>query len=150
MRALSVRQPWAWQIVNQRKNIENRTRNFVGQYRGPVIIQAALKADEYALRRLPMRPPPWVTAPRVFDYGVVLGVVDLIDVHEAFADTGQPVQYTACGSECGDWAQPGPIWHLVLANPRPIPLFKQFKVRGALGLWTPTDDVVERVREAIR
>lgn len=137
MRALTVRQPWAWQIVNQRKNIENRTRNIAGKYRGPVAIHAALKPDQDALARLPRRAPEWVTAPRVFDYGVILGVVDLIDVHA-------PSRHEAPGP-CSPWAEPN-VWHLVLVNPRPIPLDQQPRCRGMLGLWTPPADVVDALK----
>lgn len=133
MRAISVRQPWAWQIIHQRKNIENRTRNIAGKYRGPVAIHASLKADEEALRRLPGRAPEWVTASRVFHYGAILGVVDLVDAHPGSS---------WCEEECGPWAEPGG-WHLVLANPRP--LLVPIPCRGALGLWTPPTDVLERL-----
>lgn len=39
MKAISIRQPWAWLIVNGYKDIENRTWNT--KYRGPVLIHAA-------------------------------------------------------------------------------------------------------------
>ena len=45
MRVLTVRQPWAWAILNAGKNIENRSRNIVGSYRGPVAIHAGMTAD---------------------------------------------------------------------------------------------------------
>lgn len=38
MRALSIRQPWAWLIVNGHKPIENR--EWSTQYRGPLLIHA--------------------------------------------------------------------------------------------------------------
>lgn len=141
MRAITVRQPWAWQIVNQGKNIENRTRNIAGKYRGPVAIHAGLKPDKEALRRLPARAPEWVTATRVFDYGVILGVVDLVDVHHCFnASTGF--------DGCSPWALED-HWHLVLANPRPVmanPVADPgIPCRGALGLWTPPADVLKRL-----
>lgn len=43
MKALSVRQPWAWLIVNGFKDVENRTwrTNFRGQF----LIHAGLKLD---------------------------------------------------------------------------------------------------------
>jgi hypothetical protein len=138
MRAITVRQPWAWQIINQGKDVENRTRNIAGKYRGPVAIHAGLQPDKEELRRLPMRAPEWVTAPRVFDYGVILGVVDLVDVHQAAP--------FCCAS---DW---GEFWvghHLMLANPRPIPIREQIRCRGALGLWTPPADVVDRLAEVV-
>ena len=39
MKALSIRQPWAWLIVNGHKDIENRS--WPTRFRGPVLIHAA-------------------------------------------------------------------------------------------------------------
>lgn len=144
IRAITVRQPWAWQIINQGKNVENRTRNIAGKYRGPVAIHAGLQPDKEALRMLPKRAPEWVTAPRGFDYGVILGVVDLVDVH--MSNACFPMDEPCCTS---NWAEPG-SWHLVLANPRPVstnPVVNPgIRCRGALGLWTPAEDVVEQLQ----
>ena len=48
MKALSIRQPWAWLIVNGHKDIENRS--WRTRYRGPVLIHASqgVKTREYA------------------------------------------------------------------------------------------------------
>lgn len=138
MKAMSVRQPWAWQIINQRKNIENRTRNIAGKYRGPVAIHASLKADDIALARLPGFPPEWVTASRVFHYGAILGVVDLIDAHQS--NNGHRLVDACCTSE---WAEQWGVWHLVLANPRP--LLVPIPCKGALGLWTPPAAVLTQL-----
>lgn len=151
MRALTVRQPWAWQIINQRKDVENRTRNIAGKYRGPVAIHAALTPDKEALRRLPRRAPEWVTEPRLFDYGVFLGVVDLVDVHYAHTCLTRREGTALVGPAercCGEWAQHD-AYHLVLANPRPIPLSDQFTYRGALGLWTPPTDIAARIQKLV-
>jgi hypothetical protein len=43
MKAISVRQPWAWLIVNGHKPVENRTRRT--NYRGPVLIHASKTFD---------------------------------------------------------------------------------------------------------
>jgi len=45
--ALSIRQPWAWAILNSNKRHENRT--WSTRYRGPILIHAAkgLTRDEY-------------------------------------------------------------------------------------------------------
>lgn len=40
MKALSIRQPWAWLIVNGWKNVENRGCRFA--HRGPLLIHAAV------------------------------------------------------------------------------------------------------------
>ncbi|EOL8937010.1 ASCH domain-containing protein [Cronobacter dublinensis] len=47
MKAISIRQPWAWLIVNGYKDIENRS--WRTKYRGPVLIHAAsgLTKHEY-------------------------------------------------------------------------------------------------------
>jgi hypothetical protein len=39
MKALSIRQPWAWLIVNGHKDIENRS--WPTRFRGPLLIHAA-------------------------------------------------------------------------------------------------------------
>ena len=44
MRALTVRQPWAWAIIHGGKDVENRVRS-LGPYRGPVAIHAGLALD---------------------------------------------------------------------------------------------------------
>jgi hypothetical protein len=48
VKAISIRQPWAWLIVNGHKDIENRT--WATKVRGPVMIHASqgMTRDEYA------------------------------------------------------------------------------------------------------
>nr|WP_319265379.1 ASCH domain-containing protein [uncultured Draconibacterium sp.] len=43
LKALSIRQPWAWLIVNGYKNIENRST--LKNFRGDFLIHASLKSD---------------------------------------------------------------------------------------------------------
>ena len=140
MRGITVRQPWAWQIIHQAKDVENRSRNIAGSYRGPVAIQAAKVYDEPAMRDLPMHAPEWVTAVRVFWPGVILGVVDLVDVHHAASCADSPIQ----DDSCSPWAEPD-AYHLVFANPRP--LAHPIPWRGALGLWTVPADLEAAIRE---
>lgn len=47
MRALSIRQPWAWLILHAGKDIENR--DWSTSYRGPILIHASkgMTIDEY-------------------------------------------------------------------------------------------------------
>ena len=47
-KALSVRQPWAWLIVNGWKPIENRSRRT--NVRGRILIHASLKFDHIGPR----------------------------------------------------------------------------------------------------
>jgi len=46
MKAISIRQPWAWLILHGGKDIENRT--WATKYRGPVLIHAGKTIDQPA------------------------------------------------------------------------------------------------------
>ena len=48
MKALSIRQPWAWLIANSFKDIENRSWNT--KYRGPILIHAASGLTQHEYR----------------------------------------------------------------------------------------------------
>lgn len=93
MRVLTVRQPWAWAIIHLGKDVENRSQNIAGAYRGPVAIHAGAvydySADEHeVIRELADR----YGVASLSDYLVtcgqqayrhIIGVVDLADVHHA-------------------------------------------------------------------
>lgn len=128
MKVLTVRQPWAWDIVHGGKDVENRSRNVAGRYRGPLAIHAGLRADREALRDLPRLHPSGI--PRVFRYGAIIGGVYLQSVHH----------HSECASEpngaCSPWALPG-FFHLRLEHPWALPEAVPFV--GALGLRTIVD-----------
>ena len=147
MRALTVRQPWAWAIVHGGKDVENRTRNLAGSYRGPVALHAGLTVDftaggderiDAAFRRRP-RSVSLSDIRGCEARGAFIGVVDLVGVHEAVGE------YAVCCSS--PWGEPH-VWHLEVANPRP--LATPIPARGALGLWTPTDEQAAAIREGLR
>jgi ASCH domain len=123
MKALTIRQPWAWSILFAGKNIENRS--WSTKYRGPLLIHAGAALHGGALpRRLPLREPDEHTR------GAIIGVVDLIDVVE---------------SSRSRWFE-GPYgW--VLANPRP--LSRPIPCKGRLGLWTLSAAQERAVRERL-
>lgn len=143
MRIMTIRQPWAQAIVWGGKDVENRSRNIAGDYRGPVLIHAGKHhpttaewaayidahpaAEERALAAAPADHPR---------FGVILGVADLVDVHTSrysYHD-GRPVcfdTHTPRGQACSEWAIVGDN-HLVLTNVRPLDTPIEWK--GALGL----------------
>ncbi|SDF98748.1 hypothetical protein SAMN04487781_3200 [Cellulosimicrobium cellulans] len=125
LRAITVRQPWAWAIAHAGKDVENRTRNLAGTYRGPLAIHAGLTAATDAQAWWPLSDLVPLGALR--NRGVFVAVVDLVDVH--------PVGAEPRDGWCSTWAL-GTGHHLVLANPRP--LAEPVPARGRLGLWTPT------------
>ena len=124
MRAITVRQPWAALIMHGGKNVENRSRNIVGDYRGPVAIHAALTYDNVAMH----------TVGRLADHpaartaGAIIGVVDVIGVHRAGECPGGD------RGRCDPWGEDFDGVHIELAWPRPFT--EPIPCRGFLGLWT--------------
>ena len=113
LKCLSVQQPWASLIIGMDhdldlprvKDVENRT--WPTSHRGELLIHASKTPDRESMRHLfPTSTAPfWVEWP----YGMILGVVELVDV---ITDSDSP------------WALEGQ-WHWILENPRrfaqPIP-----------------------------
>jgi len=149
VRVLTVRQPWAWAIVHGGKDVENRSRNIAGSYRGPVAIHAGKELDAPAwespivglgFRRACRASTTFDELRRFCDnattFGAVIGVVDLTGVHG-------PASSRCCGSP---WAEEGTM-HLLVENPRP--LRTPVPARGMLGLWRPDADLEHAIREQL-
>lgn len=143
MRVLTVRQPWAWAIIHGGKDVENRSRNIAGGYRGPVAIHVAgnyavdVNSDvlddvmtDWFAGNSEEQQWPWHT-----NVGKIIGVVDLVDVHHCFNSLTD-------FEGCSDWAEID-AWHLVLANARP--LSEPILFKGALGMRELPDDVAESI-----
>lgn len=152
MRVLTVRQPWAWAIVHGQKDVENRSRNIAGDYRGPVAIHAGLGSDpdgwDYLYsehRDLWGKAMPGAGNPAIAK-GAIIGVVDLVDVHlsDTYAECWDPVHERS--TQCSPWAMKN-YHHLVLANPRPLVTPIPFK--GALGLRELPADMVGQFRDQL-
>lgn len=139
MRAITVRQPWAWAIVHGGKDVENRTRNIAGAYRGPVAIHAAvLDATGPAAAEVAEAWRHWWAAADSpgGQRGHIIGVVDLVHVHPDCTELVEGFGHTPT---CSAWAMTDQ-WHLCFDNPRP--LAEPIPYRGALGLWTLPDGLV--------
>lgn len=140
MKALTVQQPWAWAIMHGGKSVENRSTRW--QYRGPLAIHAGKGwAGDDALSKVEQLTDTRLL-PGGFILGAILGVVDLIDVHDCLS--------TACTCGRNPWAERAvnasgyfPL-HLVLANPRPV---RSIPCKGALGLWTVPTDIARALDE---
>lgn len=151
LRALTVRQPWAFAIAQGFKPVEVRTRRTT--YRGPLFIHAGLTRDTKAelvrysddaaarLDELGGRGNFWEAAQLVpsqifappatsLALGAIIALVELVDVHEA----------NGC---CTPWADPRyGLWHWELRRVRmltqPVPCL------GSLGVWKPDPAVAEQ------
>lgn len=127
MKAISVRQPWAWLIVNGYKDIENRSRNT--KHRGRTLIHASKKFDNAGYRRIrkdfPLIKMPffngWVNE---FPMGGIVGAVNII----ACVDT-----------HTSRWKDPSSKGY-VLRNHQQLPLVH---MPGKLGFFTVTDERIK-------
>ena len=72
MKALSIQQPWAWLIVNNYKDIENR--DWWTRERGRVYVHAGKKIDTDAIEYLRERHPE-IPLPERFETGGIVGSV---------------------------------------------------------------------------
>jgi hypothetical protein len=132
VKTLTVRQPWAWAIARGHKLIENRPR--ATSHRGPLAIHSgkqwddsgveALRSVVHTIRAQGGTHPPVLAGDPLAGAGLVLAVVDLVDVCTA------ALRGEAC--DCGPWAMPRAA-HWQFANARP--LAEPFPARGALYLW---------------
>lgn len=116
-RAISIRQPWAWAIMNAGKDIENRPQRW--KYRGLICIHASKykNQSEYDIAENAITdncdkwPPAMLSAGNIT--GGIIGVAEIVD----------------CVTESDSPWFFGP-YGLVLKNVRPV---KFIPVRGALG-----------------
>ncbi|GAA4221417.1 hypothetical protein FHR32_005076 [Streptosporangium album] len=134
MKALTVRQPWAWAIGYAGKDIENRTWDTT--HRGLLAIHAGARWDgDDAAARVFELAGAYVLKTTV---SAIVAVVELVDV---CAVDG----FTDC-CKCGKWAF-GFQRHWRLANPRP--LVEPVSCKGRLGLWNLPEDVEAAVLRQI-
>ena len=143
MRALTVRQPWAWAIATQGKTVENRT--WKTAYRGLIAVHAGTSGEDmdtvlpvgsadrrfraiYAKVKLSRAMAP--EAVHLLG-GRVVAVAELAGCHDD------------CPGTCSPWAVRGQYhWNLWDIHPLPDPV----PCKGMLGLWRLPDDVEKAVR----
>lgn len=81
MKALSIRQPWAWLIVNGYKDIENRT--WTTKFKGKVLVHVSKTfnwADFNIVKTLDEKYiNNYIDNIDSFDYGGIVGVVEIVD-----------------------------------------------------------------------
>jgi hypothetical protein len=138
VKALSIRQPWAWAILHVGKRVENRGWTWAPTWRGWFLLHAAkgCTRDEYEDAMddvIDIRPD--IAPPRLasLDRGAIVGRARLVAAHHASASP---------------WAIPGAL-HLILADVEALATPIPFK--GALGFFGVPYDVLVGARfEAVR
>ncbi len=114
MKALSIRQPWAWLVVNGHKPVENRT--WPTSHRGDTLIHAGLEFDLEGLQWVQQHFPELRDLlPRQYELGGIVGRAQLVQCTQQ-----HPSRWFV-----------GP-YGFVMHDPRPMPLVK---LRGQLGFF---------------
>ena len=142
MKAITVKQPWAWLIVNDYKPIENRS--WKTKYRGEFGVHASLQFDTDGYR--------WVEEhaeqlgvdmsefplPYEFVRGAIIGSVEIVDCvinhHSVWAEKSIDCK-DGCPSveSCPIGKCPHQVYNWVLANPIKFP--KPIPCKGKLSFW---------------
>lgn len=117
LRALSLRQPWAWLVVNGYKDIENRS--WRTNHRGPLLIHASLSEAFLTLAfKEEIKETYGIVLPEAVEIGGIVGVVAVVDCVKQ-----HPSKWKFRGS-----------WGWVLKNPRRLP---SRKCKGFVGIFKP-------------
>lgn len=77
MKALSIRQPWAWLIVKGHKDVENRT--WPTSFRGKFLIHAGKTFDQSGYEWVVSEMGIALPEPARFERGGVVGEAEIID-----------------------------------------------------------------------
>ncbi len=115
MKAISIRQPWAWLIVHGYKDIENRSRNY--GFQGRILVHTGKNPDRRINEiREEVKKKYGIEIPYYLPLG---GVVGEVEITETVIESKSP------------WFT-GP-YGLVLQKPKPL---KLYRCRGQLGIFT--------------
>ncbi len=120
MKALSIRQPWAWLIVHGHKDVENRS--WSTRFRGPFLVHAGRELDKAGYAWVKEKfPHITLPEPSGLEIGGVVGMANLADCF---------------GPEAVGDGAPSP-WYMgqfgfVLAGARPLPFMP---LKGKLGFF---------------
>lgn len=129
LRALTVRQPWAWALIQGYKDIENRS--WQTKKRGWILLhagtakpasEALATVAELAGRSMPLSNPS----------GAIIGAIKISRIHP----------YETCHGECSPWAEQD-SWHWEMRAP--VRLATPVPARGALNLWRPAEKTMAAV-----
>jgi hypothetical protein len=151
MRAITVRQPWAWAIARAGKGVENRSRNIVGSHRGRIAVHAALRSDTPGFQdpriiemMTKLHGRDWPLPAMHASKGMIVATANLIDAHHAYdcIEVTVPPGGQWTHRHCSPWADGG-CWHIVLDDV--APLDDPIPCRGRLGLWTLPDGLEEHL-----
>lgn len=133
MKALSIKQPWAWLIVNGYKDIENR--DWATKFRGPLLIHAGLKFHHEGLEwvrenfpRIPLPGDSEKFSRDDWDLGGIVGKAEITDC----VDESRSKWF------CGDYG-------FVLKNGKKLPFVP---LKGMLGFFEVDERLLHKKKTA--
>jgi hypothetical protein len=116
MKALSIRQPWAYLICKGLKDVENRS--WSTEFRGRIYIHTGLKFDKYGFDKITGQFSPVDIKTKMillatfikgaFTLGAIIGEVDIVNCRYRFPEENDNL-YSV-------WHEPG-RYGFILANP---------------------------------
>ena len=142
MKALTLKQPWAYLICVGIKDIENRTwkcpKKYIGQriliHAGSSIDKTPLTAEqiEYVNDYMSQRNMLFLRSINEFEKSAIIGSIEIVDCVFSHTSIWAEKPDTVFSGKTGKIVQA--TWNWVLANPicfdKPI-----FDVKGRLGFW---------------
>jgi hypothetical protein len=134
MKAITVRQPWAWAIIHAGKDIENRS--WKTNLRGRIAIHAGAgmtRAEYEEGCKSILRRKPKIKIPAYEDMvrSAIVGMVEIVDCIERSGST---------------WHTKGSIG-FVLARPKKLP--EPIKCKGALKFWDVPKSIEFRIKKSM-
>lgn len=160
MKALSLRQPWAWLVVTGYKTIETRT--WKTNYRGLLLIHASGKWDkraeadyrailEEAYRGTGLPILPLHNIERAYRSSAIDsvkftgGIIGFVGLSACMPFTKLEWHYTAKRHLVPlGWGYEGRLaWHMYNATKFP----ESIACKGMLKLWTPAADIINKITE---
>ncbi len=133
MKAITLRQPWAWAIINAGKDIENR--NWKTHFRGRVAIHAGVgmtrvEYEEACGYIRSINPRIRIPAYEDLERGAIIGTVEIVDCVQ---DSDSPWFMGKYG--------------FVLIRPERLP--EPIPSKGALSFWDVPQNIEARINKAI-
>jgi hypothetical protein len=150
MRALTIRQPWAWAIAYGGKNVENRSWRAPHWCKSIAIHAGARSGWDTDGETSPLIRREWdaATGHIVLDrktefmpFSAIIAVARITGCHPDIQCASRPN-----GPFCSPWARPDQ-WHWTLANVQPLP--DPVPCTGRLNLWRLPAEVEAAVRRQL-
>lgn len=143
MKALTLKQPWAWAVAHVGKDVENRTwkppQSIIGQR---IAIHAGRGFDRESLSNRAIKN---CVLPATFEHGAIVAITTVLTFQHETGFPHGPGRFPK--SDRAYWWFTGPYgWWLTrtITLPEPIPC------RGQQGLWTVPPEIEAEINRQVK